>query len=207
MRKTTAFLAAFLFTASFAGSVWTVSAEETKETENTSTEQQTAAETKPEENTPTETEKENTEENKQGESSETETKPEENSTEQKSEEPKEEEPKEEHADLKKFVKNIAENDDQANEFVNKLLAHEMNAADALRDFFSKKNYDDNEEGRKQLIADLCKYVYMDESTSDNECYHKFYRSQFMFKFQNTQKIKKQKKQLLYLRKDYTIRLL
>ncbi len=168
MRKTTAFLAAFLFTASFAGSVWTVSAEETKETENTSTEQQTAAETKPEENTPTETEKENTEENKQGESSETETKPEENSTEQKSEEPKEEEPKEEHADLKKFVKNIAENDDQANEFVNKLLAHEMNAADALRDFFSKKNYDDNEEGRKQLIADLCKYVYMDESASDNE---------------------------------------
>ncbi len=166
MRKTTAFLAAFLFTASFAGSVWTVSAEETKETENSAAQQQNA-ETKPDDNSSTETEKEKTEENKQSES---ETKPEENSTEneQNSEEPKAEEPKEEHADLKKFVKNIAENDDQANEFVDKLLAHEMNAADALRDFFSKKNYDDSEAGRKQLIADLCKYVYMDESASENE---------------------------------------
>ena len=141
MRKTTAFLAAFLFTASFAGSVWTVSAEETKETENSAAQQQNA-ETKPDDNSSTETEKEKTEENKQSES---ETKPEENSTEneQNSEEPKAEEPKEEHADLKKFVKNIAENDDQANEFVDKLIAHEMNAADALRDFFSKKNYDDS----------------------------------------------------------------
>ena len=55
MRKTSAFLAAFLFTASFTGSVWSVSAEETAvETEKPATAQTQNSESKPEENSGTE---------------------------------------------------------------------------------------------------------------------------------------------------------
>ena len=164
MRKTSAFLAAFLFTASFTGSVWSVSAEETAvETEKPATAQTQNSESKPEENSGTENTE--SEENKQ---SETETTESSSENEQNAGEPEEEEPKEEHAALKKFVKGVTENEDQANELMNKLLAREMNAADAVRDFFSKKNYDDTEEGRKQFIADLCKYVYMNDGEFDRE---------------------------------------
>ena len=59
MRKKTAFLAALLFTASFAGNVWTVSAEETANQSDKPAAEQTASaetETKPEENSPVPTE-------------------------------------------------------------------------------------------------------------------------------------------------------
>ncbi|WP_049962937.1 M14 family zinc carboxypeptidase [Ruminococcus sp. HUN007] len=186
MRKTSAFLAAFLFTASFTGSVWSVSAEETAaETEKPVAAQTQNSESKPEEtsaaeNTPEKTEPESTDsgENNQSETSAAETKPEENSqpetsestpgTEQNTGEPVKEEPKEEHAALKTFVKGVTENDEQANELMNRLLAREVTAADVVRDFFSKRNYDDSEEGRKQFIADLCKYVYMNENEFERE---------------------------------------
>ena len=59
MRKKTAFLAALLFTASFAGNVWTVSAEETANQSDKPAAEQTASaetETKPEENSSAPTE-------------------------------------------------------------------------------------------------------------------------------------------------------
>ena len=174
MRKKTAFLAALLFTASFAGNVWTVSAEETANQSDKPAAEQTASaetETKPEENSPVLTEAllaspaESSSAEPTAAPAET---PSAAPTAEPSEEPKQEEPKEEHADLKKFVKGVTENDEQANELMNRLLAHETTAADAVINFFSKKNYDDSEEGHKQFIADLCKYVYMNDGEFDRE---------------------------------------
>ncbi|MBQ5335961.1 MAG: DUF4214 domain-containing protein [Oscillospiraceae bacterium] len=172
MRKKTAFLAALLFTASFAGNVWTVSAEESAA--QTPAAEQTAsadAGTKPEENSsaPTEIPSASPAVTSSAEptAAPAET-PSAAPTELPSEEPKQEEPKEEHADLKKFVKGVTENDEQANELMNRLLAHETTASEAVINFFSKKNYDDNEEGHKQFIADLCKYVYLNDGEFERE---------------------------------------
>ncbi len=167
MRKTAAFITALLITASFAGSTWTVSAEEPVSAEQSTEQAQTPAETVTQENTDR---PENQDNKDNQESSETPDVPEDLEAAAKAE--AERLAAERAEKIRKFADTVTENSESAVTAAEMLGKKEVSAAALLKEYFGKKKYSEDEEGRKALISDLCTVVLMKDDAAENE-YEKY----------------------------------